>query len=488
MAANYVNRIVELRDLLGQIPAAANDQINQNMIACLDRYCSMRQSALEDLVDYMAKASASNMGTQSKWQSRIARVRSDYAALFSDAVRDLMLPPAHQLFWSATVDAEERFFDSLSRIATPQRMDDLVTHQSNLSNLAGALKDSWTFLLSQNDSIQTEEMRQIDDLDRMVQAIISDMNKAKDVVVDNAGRFTDGVKREVGYFKEGLKEMFGGSAEVGLEVAKKYVVDQMIKPDGTPDDVDGPAKAVFQYTGMIVDSAAEASRKYRALLASYGDLVNRQKGSVLTMFNSTRQQVDQYLSANDLSHAEVFVDQADGQLQGWASALPTSGQRSDAALFRDDVFKKLEIVWSRTTDLDQQFKSQFQGAFLSPVSNETREKLGQRYLFQEQLRRVNDRNVVDVLNQIRDRLPEQMKSMEGGLDVLNDPMELLNNAPSEVRDLLASGNRNFRDFVHDRIKLQIDALLPAVDDLKRTLAPSNLGEDFGREELESMLT
>jgi len=182
------------------------------------------------------------------------------------------------------------------------------------------------------------------------------------------------------------------------------------------------------------------------------------------------------------------VDQADGQLQGWASALPTSGQRSDAALFRDDVFKKLEIVWSRTTDLDQQFKSQFQGAFLSPVSNETREKLGQRYIFQEQLRRVNDRNVVDVLNQIRDRLPEQMKSMEGGLDVLDDPMELLNNAPSEVRDLLASGNRNFRDFVHDRIKLQIDALLPAVDDLKRTLAPSNLGEDFGREELESMLT
>jgi hypothetical protein len=277
MTANYVNRIVELRDLLGQIPVAVNDQINQNMIACIDRYCSLRQSALEDLVDYMAKASISNMDTQSKWQSRIVRVRSDYAALFSETVRDLMLPPAHQLFWSSTFDAEERFFDSLLRVATPQRMDDLLTHQNNLSNLAGALRDSWTFLLSQNESVQTEEMRQIDDLDRMIQGIISVMNNAKDVVVDNAGRFTDGVKREVGYFKEGLKQMFGGAGEVGLDVAKKYVVGQMIKPDGTPDGVDGPAKAVFQYTAMVVDSAAEASRKYRALLGSYRDLVSRQK-------------------------------------------------------------------------------------------------------------------------------------------------------------------------------------------------------------------
>jgi hypothetical protein len=168
--------------------------------------------------------------------------------------------------------------------------------------------------------------------------------------------------------------------------------------------------------------------------------------------------------------------------------LSTSGQRSDAALFRDDVFKRLEIVWSRTTDLDQQFKSQFQGAFLSPISNETREKLGQRYLFQEQMRRLNDTDVIQVLNEMRDRLPEQMRNMEEGLEVLDDPMKLLNDAPSEVRDLLASGNRDFPDYVHDRIKAPIDALLPAVDDLKRTLAPSNLGDDLGRDELESMLT
>ena len=166
MASTYAYRISELNDLLGQVPAAANDAINQNFSALVKQYGELRQAALGDLVDFMSKASPSNLGTQSKWQSRISQARSDYRDVFARATSDVMLPPAHQLFWSSALDAEEKFFDALSKAPTPQRMDDLLQHQDNLSKLFGALQDTWTFLLSQNESLKTDEMRAIEDLTR----------------------------------------------------------------------------------------------------------------------------------------------------------------------------------------------------------------------------------------------------------------------------------------------------------------------------------
>ena len=48
-------------------------------------------------------------------------------------------------------------------------------------------------------------------------------------------------------------------------------------------------------------------------------------------------------------------------------------------------------------------------------------------------------------------------------------------------------NSEFRAFVRERIKRQMEALLPAIDDLKRMLKPVNVERDFSREELERIL-
>jgi hypothetical protein len=66
MSSTYGNRISELNDLLAQLPAAANDTINQNFSSLVKQYADLRQSAMNDLLDLMTKASASNLGTQSK--------------------------------------------------------------------------------------------------------------------------------------------------------------------------------------------------------------------------------------------------------------------------------------------------------------------------------------------------------------------------------------------------------------------------------------
>ena len=47
--------------------------------------------------------------------------------------------------------------------------------------------------------------------------------------------------------------------------------------------------------------------------------------------------------------------------------------------------------------------------------------------------------------------------------------------------------KDFRAFVRDQIERQMGLLIPAIDELKELLVPSHLDEDFGREELKSML-
>jgi len=491
MSSTYGNRISEMNDLLAQLPAAANDTINQNFSSLVKQYADLRQSALNDLLDLMAKASASNVGTPSKWQSRIARCRSDYKDVFASATRDVMLPPAHQLFWSAAFDSEEKCFDALSQIPTPQRIDDLLQHQDNLSKLYGALQDTWTFLLSENDKFKTDEMRTIDDLDKMVQEVLSEMDDNWSKTLDNAQRLSDAIAHKIDLLKSALVSFLGeklaaaGSAIV--DMVKKWLIDENIKPDGTPDDIDGPAEAVLEHLKLLAEVAAEKARKYRDTVHEYQDLVSKQKGSVLTMFNKTRQDVDQYLRSNGIAQAQTFLDQGKAGLDSWISGLPTSRQRDDGAMFRDDINRTLDLVFRRTKDIDDQFKSKFQGALLSPLSNETVETLSQQHLFKEVFDKIKDRELPERLANIQEQLPEQVIKIDDKLRELVDSVSNLSELPDEARSVTREMTGGFRDYVRDRIKSQVEALLPILDELKKDLIPSNLNQDLNREELENML-
>jgi molecular chaperone GrpE (heat shock protein) len=484
--STYGCRISELRDLLAQAPAPANDRINQNLADGINKYADLRQRALDDLVDFMARASSSNLGTQTKWQSRIARLRSDYNGLFGDSVRDLMLPAAHQLFWSSALQAEERFFDTLSRVGTPQLLDDLLKHQDDLSKLIGALQDTWTFLLSKNQGIQNDEMRAIQAMDQMVQEVISEMDSSGRAVVDNAGRAVDAMRRKAEALKEKIKDGLGraaGAVDVVIEIFKKLITDE-IKPDGFPDEAEGPMEAVLKDMELRFQALAERMRIYRTLLATYKDLLNVQKGSVLTVFNKTREDINRYLDTNNVSRARVWLDQARGQLNDWASALPTPRQRDDGAIFRDDIYKQLDSTWKITQDLDGQFRGKFQGAFLSSISSETVETLAGSYLFREQMGKIKDRDAARKLDEYREKLIEGLNRMEEGSRSMDDPIETL---PDEVRELAKVRNKDFKEYVHDRIKRQMESLLPSIDELKRMVTPSNFDADFNRQELEGML-
>jgi len=118
------------------------------------------------------------------------------------------------------------------------------------------------------------------------------------------------------------------------------------------------------------------------------------------------------------------------------------------------------------------------------MDEETVEQWAQLYIFRGVLEDIKGKDAVRKLGDIRDALPDQMKNIVERLSVMDDAIDSL---PIDVRDLARLRDKDFRAFVRDQIERQMGLLIPAIDELKELLVPSHLDEDFGREELKSML-
>jgi hypothetical protein len=484
--ATYSSRITELRDLMTQATAGADERVVRALTQCIDRYNDMRQRALDDLVDFIAKASIGNVGTQAKWESRINSVRAEYNRLFGDAVKDIALPPPVQLFWFAALQAEETFFERLSKVNTPQLLDDILKHQDGLSKLIGELQDGWKFVLTNDKVLEDDQMRAIKQVDEMVQQIISELDGVHRKLLDNTARMGEAAQKKVEEWKSKVKEKLGPAGEwveTAVTAVKEYILDQL-KPEGLQDDFKTQMEAAKQQAELAAQLLVERVRLHRSLVQTYQSLVSTEKGGVLTMFKKTKDEVDGYIKTNDVAHAKVWVDQARGQLADWVSSLPSSRQKDDAGSFRDEIYKHIESDWKITEDLDKKFRDQFQGVFLSPLSNETVETLAEQYLFRQQLQVITGRGATAKLDEYRAKLPAHAESMEKALQPTE---EVVASLPPEVQELAKLRNKDFQAFVRERIKRQMEALLPTIEDLTRMLEPSNVERDFNRDELERML-
>jgi hypothetical protein len=59
--------------------------------------------------------------------------------------------------------------------------------------------------------------------------------------------------------------------------------------------------------------------------------------------------------------------------------------------------------------------------------------------------------------------------------------------PPEVQELATLRNKEFREFVRERIRRRMESLLPVIEDLRRRLDSSNVSRNFSREDLVGML-
>lgn len=484
--ATYGGRPGELRDLLTQAAAGADDRVRTALVQCIDRYADLRQRALDDLVDIIAKASAGNLGTEAKWDARVNGFRAEYNRLFGDAVKDLMLPPPLQLFWASALQAEEAFFEPFLDMKTPQLLDAILKHQDGLSKLIGELRDGWKFVLSADTSLETDQLRAIRQIDEMAQALVKDLDSWGKALVENSAKAAEAAKRKVEELKAKAKAQLGPAGEwlqTAIDAIKKVILEQL-KPDGMPGDMDTQIESAQQQLELATTALVERVRLHRSLVQTYRTLVSTERGGVLTMFNKTRADVDRYLKENDVTKAHEWLDDARDEFPDWMSDLPTARLRDDATAFQNEIVKRLEETWKVTEDLDKTFRQEFVGVFASPLSNETIETLAERHLFAKHVEAITGHDADQKLLEHLDRLQAFREQFNASLAPLD---ELLSEMPTELRELVTLRNEEFRGYVRQRMQHHMSALLHVIPDLHRMIVPSTLEEELGRRELEEML-
>jgi len=91
------------------------------------------------------------------------------------------------------------------------------------------------------------------------------------------------------------------------------------------------------------------------------------------------------------------------------------------------------------------------------------------------------------LANIQEELPEQVIKIDDKLRELVESVSEMSELPDEARDAAREMTGGFRDYLRDRIKSQVEMLLPIIDELKKEMIPANLDQDLNREELMNML-
>jgi hypothetical protein len=470
----YGSRVSELNDLMSRAAEGADDKVRRALSDGIAKVGSAADTALSAMLDDSERASAGNLGTQRRWSDRCATAKADISRCFGDAAKDNLLTPPLQLFWYQALEHEMAFFESLSKVPTPQLHDDLLVHQDQLNKMLGELWDKWTYLLSQDVRFEDDQRRVVQQVAEMAQKIVDDL--APGLHKRIAEGVARGTANALGKAQQ-LDDRYTGGK--GMDVVK--FIAGLFGAD-IPDQIDRDLVDAFQGGAQVYETQ---KGYYRNLVATYQSLLQAEKGSVLMLFNSTRSEVDRYLDKNDIGRMRPVLDQAKGALSDWASRVATSAQRSEAGSFKDKVCTALDTDWKLTEELDGKFRDKFKGIFIQPLGRETVEQLAESYLFRQHLDEVGRRGAQGRLNELVGRV---QGDADAALDQGLRPVDaIIDRAPAEIRDLARLENQKFKDHVHAKLRERIQAMLPAIRELAELFDPGRMAKDFGREELENSL-
>ncbi len=468
---DYDARLNEMKEQLKTAAVGADERVVRRLEDALSQWGNERESMLDDLVDHVDRASATNKGTSDRWKSRIDSGRQKVGSLLGEAVKDQMLSAGLQLFWAKALELENAFLENLNATTSAKLLDDLHAHQDGLGKMIAELADKWRYLLQQDQAIETDEMRVIDEIDRLIQDVLWQVTPIKQKLLDAS----DAIEEKAHKVIEELGE--GPAAEITAEVINRIFGTQF---DSTTVEAGAPWLAT-----KVNELEAKLSQHERNVRA-YRDLLAREKGTVLAVFKQNREQVDRYMRENAVENAKVWRDQAVGQLEAWAGARATSGQQQDANTFANKIETAVNKVWDQTEDFDEQFRKEFEGLFWGSLRSERIEELIEEAKFNERTQRLPARATIDTLTATADMLDD------GGGKLADKALAPLRDLPdgltATARELVLLRDKELRDKLSSTLESQFRSLLPVIADLRKMFDENRLRQDLGREELKSQLS
>jgi hypothetical protein len=427
-------------------------------------------NALASLCDYAERASPGNLGTQRKWEERCTTARAEISRCFGDAAKDFPLTPPLQLFWYQALEHEIAFFERLGKLRTPQLHDDLLVHQDTLNKMLGELWDKWTYLLSKDATFETDERKAVREVAVLAERLVARLEPLMGGVREGLSRLTADGLRKV----QDVLEKFG---EYGGKVANELLsrIFGIDIPEGVEaKDIIDLIQSNAQYMEADVGTV-------RSQIGLYRSLVQAELGSVLLLFNGTRKDVERYRNDNDLGKARGWLSEARGALADWAAGVPTAGQRSDAAAFRDRIHAALDSDWTVTEELDAKFRDKFKGVFIGPLGDDTVEELVEGRMFRGEIEEVARKGVHARARDVAGELQSQVSRLD---DLFRQFDDLVTRAPDEIREATKLRNEEFKRTLKEKLRDRVDRVLPIIRVLAELFDPAALQRELGREELE----
>ena len=135
-------------------------------------------------------------------------------------MKDVKLSTALQVFWFAAVQFERDFFEKLGAVKTPQFIEDLLKHQGVLAKMIDDLQTNWKDLLSADKSLQDDELRPVQELDRLVQDLAQEIEaENRAIAAETTVRLQEKMKEAAARLKEEVSKRIGAANGRGADGA-----------------------------------------------------------------------------------------------------------------------------------------------------------------------------------------------------------------------------------------------------------------------------
>jgi hypothetical protein len=470
----YDQRILELRKQLELATKGEKTPVSKRLDEMITQWAAKREVLLDDLVLITKWKPSDPM--KKRWDDRVTLGRTELASVFADGVKDLMLPPAVQLWWQQALKLEDEFISMPMLGLVPRRAEELGFAQMTRANLILELMEKWTWLLSSKASFQEPELQAVAEMDRLIQEVISEYDKTIDRALIKVGELRGKAAAFAEKARERVKKSKLGAAAdwiktVGVEVLK-------IAAD-VPEELSATASSTAQALDITQNVAETNARAAQAKIALYRDLLARERGAPLRMFKTNRDQVEQYLRTS--ASTQTLYDEASTALISWTAGRVTDGLRADAVTFANPIMVNLKALHQVNTQSEALFKEKFEGVFYGGLKADTLEALAQQYLFGQKIAQLKARGASRKLQDVARQLPG---AVETQIDNAFEPLlQFDSDTPAEVRELLTLKNKEFREHVRKHLDPKIKSLLNVTSHLQELFGESRIAQDWERQQL-----
>lgn len=309
----------------------------------LEDYFDDRERCLEALLKLLE--SKDEREQEPAFVNRAESCHSSGAKLLGEALDDLDEPSGKAIEFLATLKVEEnKFFVALRKLSVvAQQRDAIVALKVRMREKTDALVEKWYGLEGRDQSVDKDLSDAVVKIDNQVEKLI----EATARQLKTAKQKWAAAVHELGENRgaAGLPGVAGVAVEAGR-------------------------KAVGAAAGKLLTFSQQARQFAAAMVNS-----RRSEVGILAIFNTVREDVEEFLEVSDFPIARQAFEQATNWAHGFVGNVSAPGQKDDASDFRKDAVDSVADRLEEAEEIFKKFVANNEKKFFGPVGPNIKEAL-----------------------------------------------------------------------------------------------------------------